>query len=208
MESPPPYSPKKKTSTGLIIALVIGGVVLCCVLPIGGIAGAGFWGINKIKGVATCAIGFEQIRDSVNAYAKANNGKLPTANKWMDQVRPFYAKEVSKVEGNPFGAIPADSIWACTNEDGTKTGIAFNSDLSGKNLKDIQDHVATIVIFEIEKPAANAAESYKARPKATSPKMFGNPRGWFYAPLEGDIKGSDFGDSSGRSRTRVEVKKD
>lgn len=208
MESPPSFTPPgKKSNTGLIVGLIIGGVVLCCVLPIGILAGGGLFAFNKVKGSLTCAMGFKDIRNAVIAYSEANNGKLPTASKWMDQVRPYYEKELqNSKEENPFGSIPVNGVWGCSNDGGTQTGIAFNSALSDKYLKDIKDRASTIVIFEVPTPAANKSEAYTERPKSSSPKMMGTPRGWFKAPLEGSISGSDLADATEGSGSRSNVK--
>lgn len=209
MESPPSFTPPgKKSNTGLIVGLIIGGVVLCCVLPIGLIGGGTFFAFKKVQGGLTCAIAFQQVRDSVTAYAEANGGKLPTASKWMDQVRPYYEKEVKSMgaEKNPFGSMPADGVWACTDESGGKTGIAFNSELSGKKLEDIQNRASKIVIFEVPTAEMNKNEPYKPLPKSSSPKLMGQPRGWFRAPLEGDIEGSEISGSAGSGRGNVKIK--
>jgi hypothetical protein len=204
MQSPPPYTPPgKKSNTGLIIGLVIGGILLCCVLPIGLIGGGGFLAFNKGKDMITCGFGIRQMRDAVIDYANANNGKLPDADRWMDQVRPYYEKQTAKMkEDNPFGHIPADSVWACTS-DGVQSGIAFNSALSGKNLKSITDRSNTIVVFEVGTPAKNKHEPYKDQSKATSPKMFGKPRGWFKAALEGPVRMGDSNFEGNQSGVRI-----
>ena len=208
MESPPPYSPPpRKSSSGLIIGLVIGGVLLCCVAPLALLGGGAYFGMKKVGPLVTCAMGFEQIRDSVVSYSEANGGKLPHAKKWMDEVRPYYQKELKKMEGNPFGSIPAEGVWSCTDDDGKKTGIAFNSALDGKNLKDVKDQIATMVIFEMGQPELNKSAPYKEQDKATSPKAFGKPRGWFAAPLSGEVKaGNQDFDFGGNGRAKVRVK--
>lgn len=209
MESPPSFTPPgKKSNTGLIVGLIVGGVVLCCVLPIGLIAGGGFFAFKKVQGSITCAFAFEQIRTSVTDYADANGGKLPTASKWMDQVRPYYEKQVksAKVEKNPFGTLPVNGVWGCTDDTGLKTGIAFNSELSNKKLADIKDKASTILIFEVPSAEMNRNEPYKPQPKNTSPKVFGNPRGWIYAPVEGKLDGSDIADATEGSQSGVNVK--
>jgi hypothetical protein len=187
METPPPYSAPKKKNTGLIIGLVIGGVALCCVGPMLLLGGGAFFMFNQTKGFATCLIGMEQLRDSVLAYAEANDGKLPKAKTWMNDVRPYFKKEVGKVEGNPF-AMSTEGTYACPGDGGEATGIAYNSALSGKTLKSIQDKVATVVLFEIEEPAENAARAYKELPVTGSPKIMNETRGWLTVTLEGDVQ--------------------
>ena len=211
MESPPSFTPPgKKSNTGLIVGLIIGGVVLCCVLPIGLIGGGTFYAVKKVQGGLTCAVAFQQLRDSVTDYAASNGGKLPTAAKWMDQVRPYYEKQVktSGAEKNPFGTMPVDGVWACVDDSGNKTGIAFNSELSGKSLEQIQDRASKIVIFEVPTPAMNKNEPYKPLPKSSSPKLMGQPRGWFRAPLEGTIEGSELSGSVNSGNANVKFNRE
>ena len=189
MEGPPPFSaPVKKKNTGLIIALVIGGIALCCIGPMLLVAGGGFFFFNKGKDLIACGQSIGFMRAAVIDYAKANGGKLPQADKWVDQVRPYYKKRVSnlKDEQKMFGAASAEGDWGCSAE-GTRTGIAFNTALSGKTLASITDK-STVLLFETTSTGANLNQLFKPLPENTSPKIMGNPRGWFTAPLEGKIK--------------------
>lgn len=176
----------KKSNTGLIVGLVIGGVVLCCGLPIGLLVGGGFWAFNKFGGFVTCGVGVTQLRSATLAYAKDHNGKLPKSETWMDDIRPYFVKEVAGEKDNPF-KMSTTGAYSCKSDEG-ETGIAFNSALSGKEIAKIKDRTAAIVIFEIEKPSLNAAQKYKPLPESSSPViMSGERRGWFSAPVEGAI---------------------
>lgn len=188
MEAPPPYQPKKK-STGLIVGLIIGGVFICCGLPLLGLGGAAFWGFNKLGPVAKCGISIEAMRDAVVAFSDDNGGKLPNAATWQDQVKPYYVKEISKrsVKENPFGVIPAEGEWGCEAEDSVVTGIAYNSELSGKMLADIKDQSEAVVLFETMQRKRNQAEKYDPAKLAKPPKRFPSPS-IFLATLRGEIK--------------------
>lgn len=188
MDSMPPNPPRaKKSNTGLIIGIIL-GVSVCCIGPIVLGVGGFFFALPKMKGYTGCATSIALLASSVEKYSQANKGKLPTANKWMDQVRPYYKKAADKLENFPFPVIKPDGEWACVDDAGNKTGIAFNSDLSEKNLADIKDQVAAVVIFEVSKPGKNLAMKYVPQDKAGSPKAFGQPRGWFTATLDGTVK--------------------
>lgn len=186
MESPPNFSPPKQNKTGLIIGLVIGGVVLCCIVPIGGIAGLGFWGYGKAKGMIQCTLTATLLSEATRDYTRANGGKLPDAAKWNQQLAPYYSKQAEELKDSPFKATDLSNGANC-DSDGTITGLAYNVDLSGKNLKQIKDQVSTIVFFEIGKTGPNLSAKYARQPKETSPMIFGKHRGWTEATLSGEI---------------------
>lgn len=193
MQTPPPFSPPgnppRKSNTALWIVLI---VVLCVVIPCGGLVALGFFGMNwfgKTLGpMARCAILFEGVRNSVEMYTKEHDGTLPKAETWQDDVKPYYAKWRDR-EGKdmgPFTPPSADGEWACEIE-GRKTGLAFNSKLSGKKWEEIDQRRTTILIYEVETVMRNANGPYKERPKSSSPKLMGNPRGWIEIPVEGSV---------------------
>lgn len=180
METPPQYAPpRKKSNTGLIIALVLGGIAVCC---IGGVALLGFFGFNFFKNtiapMAECAINYEIVHKSMLAYTKDHEGTLPAASKWQDELAPYVEKELAaqNTEGNPFKLLDPKGEWSCTT--GTKkTGMAFNSEFDGKKLADaIADD--KVIVFETDGTGRNLAEKYAEKPMASSPQMMGKPRGW------------------------------
>lgn len=179
--------PGAKNSTGMIIGLVIGGVVLCCGGSLALIGGAGWWAFNKTKGFVTCGITIQQLRDATIAYAEDHKGQLPKSATWMDDVRPYLKKETTDTEGSPF-KVNTEGVYACTEEN-SSTGIAFNSALSGKNLSSIKDPSKTFVVFEVpEPPKNNLSVPYKPLPRETSPSIMGEKhRGWYRAPVTGSV---------------------
>jgi len=191
MEAPPPYVPPapKKSKTGLIVGLILGGVVLCCILPIGLLVGGGFYAVNKTKDFVTCGTTYAVAQQALGDYVKANNGKLPTADKWSDQLRPFFSARAKKIpeQMRIIADVSASSDFGCKSEGGPATGMAFNKELSGKNTKDIKDK-GVIALFEVPRSGKNLSEVYKPQPEASSPKTMGRPRGWITAPLEGSVK--------------------
>ena len=188
MQAPPPYyaEPPKKSRTGLIVGLIIGAFCLCCALPMAFLVGAGFWGLNKLKGRVACGSTTQTIQRSLIAYAHDHNDKLPDAAKWQDELRGYYAKEIGSGDYNPlFKPSNPDGDWTCTNDDGQETGFAFNNDCSAKKTASLKDQLHTFVVFEMEQPGKNQHRAYKPMSSSTSPKVLGRRKGWFVASLEG-----------------------
>lgn len=181
-----PYGAPRRSNTGLIVGLILGGIGLCCVLPIVLFGGAAFFGFNKVKGFATCAIAYEDLNLSIRAYAKEHNDMLPPAATWQTEIIPYYKKRLStEPDAGPFQKMPADGEWGCKNEKGV-TGIAFNSEIGGKKLKDLDPK--TPVLFEIEAPKLNATEKFKARDPKTGPElMMGQRRSWIVLMADGTM---------------------
>lgn len=183
-------------------------VLVCILVPCIGfvVLGGVMWnfGKNTVFPVVTCAIGFELVRDGIKEYAKEHDGKLPNAETWQDDVRPYYKASLKKdtAEFGPFEPMSPEGAWGCKVEGDQYTGMAFNSDLSGKKLAEIEDKERTVLIFEIEKATTNAHEPYKARPRTTSPKMMGEHRGWVEVPVEGELEGIEV--KSGTKRIKVD----
>ncbi|MBC8066266.1 MAG: hypothetical protein H7Y17_15655 [Chlorobia bacterium] len=178
METPPTYAPPKKSNTGLIIGLVLGGIAICC---IGGVALMFFGGLAIFKGVAPmaeCAMNYTFVEQALSAYEREHDGKLPSAAKWQDELAPYVAKETTgeKQDGNPFKIMDAKGDWGCTAGD-TKTGMAFNTEMDGKKMEDARSK-NTVIIFESPKTGRNLALKYEMLDRASSPKLMGNPRGW------------------------------
>lgn len=203
MEVPPIYSPTpQKSKTGLIIGLVFGGIVLCCLLPVGLLVGGGLFAFKKGTDLVACSLTFNNLQRSFQRYADDHHGKLPKSDKWMNDIRPIYRNisEELRQPDSPFKIPTQDSGPFFCSTDGKLTGIAFNKVLSEKKLDDIKDKETTVMIFETEAPADNLAEKYVSRPVNLSPKLFGKPRGWFMAPVRGMAKaGMTTIDTSGAS---------
>ena len=184
MESPPPYR-QKKSNTGLIVGLIIGAVVVCCLGPLLAVGGLGYFGLKQGVPMITCAIAIEDLQKSLKDYADAHNGKLPPAKTWQTDIKEFYVKESAKnrQENSPIKIMPADGEWGCVAGE-TQTGFAYNSNVAGKKLSDLDGD--TIVIFEVAKRSLNQAMPYKPQDPKTSPKIMTEHRGWFVAPVDGD----------------------
>ncbi len=199
--SPPPFSqsgpPLRKNKTPLILTLVFVGVACLCVVPGYFLFKVGSAAMKEGLPIVQCGIAFEDVRKALKAYAGEHEGMLPSAETWQDDVRPYYAKAVKK-HGDDLGPIKpmeAGGAWGCRNASDT-TGMAFNTALGGKKLADIKDPKSTALIFEIEKPAPNAHEEFKERPRSTAPTIMGEHREWLVMFVEGEAKfnaGKKFG---------------
>lgn len=188
MDTPPAYPPVKKSNTGLIIGLILGGIAVCC---IGGVALIGFFGFRFFKDtlapIAECMIGYEAVNSSLAAYAKDHDGKLPSALKWQDELAPYVEKELSKVkeEGAPFKVMDPKGEWSCSTGE-RRTGMAFNVDVAGKDFEEAKKSNA-VVVFEVDQVQRNFSAKYVEQEKSTSPKIMGDPRGWLTIRAEGGV---------------------
>lgn len=179
METPPSYAPpKKKSNTGLIIGLVLGGIAICCV---GGVALLGFGGLKLFQGAAPmveCMMNYSVVQRAMQDYADANGGKLPAAANWQSDLKPYVEKAIVnfKKEAGPFKPMDPNGEWGCT-AGGTKTGMAYNTEAAGKTMEDVRGK-ALVTVFESTQTGRNLALKYEELPRSASPKIFGNPRGW------------------------------
>lgn len=197
-EAPPPFQRPNQAKSRTVLIVVI--VLSCVLLPCLGVIGAGIYGwifVRKnISPIAGCTLNFQQARDAILRYADTHAGKLPDARTWQDDVKSIYADMAKKTKQPFFDQMKPDGDWGCqiAGTD-TMTGMAYNSDLSGKVLAKISDSSSTIVLFEIEKPSRNASQVYKPRPFRSSPKIFGEPRGWFVIYVDGPPRNIGAGSS-------------
>lgn len=178
METPPAYAPPKKSNTGLIIGLVLGGIAICCV---GGVAVLGFGMFNLFKGakpMVECMMNYGFVDQALESYQRDHSGKLPPAASWQTELAPYLDKELAnmKKEAGPFKVIDPNGDWGCTDGN-TKTGMAFNTEASGMKMEDARAK-ETVIIFETPQSGRNLAMKYEKLDKASSPKMMGNHRGW------------------------------
>lgn len=176
--------PKRKRNTALIVWLIIGGVVLCCLLPIGLLIGFGPGLFKNAVSFAGCAASFVEIRDSIRDYSADHKGKLPPAETWQDAVRPYYQKRVAGDHKKGIPMIPAEGPWAC-KIGGERYGVAYNEEVAGK------DELATekakdVVLFQMQSVTANAHSKYEPQPPERAPNIMFGARGWLIMRMQGD----------------------
>ena len=151
-----------------------------------GMGGLAFWGFGKMKGFAGCGFAFGDVQKALLRYADSHGGHLPNAATWQDDIRNDYnAVKTPKAKLGPFPEMSAQGDWGCADEKGAMSGMAFNSDLSGKKIADITDPAGTIMVFEVSSPAKNLNKPYKPGAFLESPLIFGTHRGWMEAPVQG-----------------------
>lgn len=192
---PPPSGyqpPRRKSNAALIITIIL----ICVLVPCIAVVGFGVWiyqgpykrGIEPFMG---CAIGFKDLGHALKAYEKDHDGKLPSAETWQDDMRSYYirASESSKEERGPFPSLDPNKPFECVPaaNGGGATGIAFNTEVSGKKVSDIKDK-STVVLFETDQSSKNAHGVYKDRGE-TAPKFMGAPREWFRLDVSGHFLG-------------------
>ncbi|HRF59869.1 MAG TPA: hypothetical protein PLH94_08155 [Fimbriimonadaceae bacterium] len=205
--SAPGYAPPRNSGNKVLIVILVIIAVMCIGLIAAGV-GMYFWSMNLVKNTfiptAQCAVGFEELRAALLDYAKDHDGKLPKAETWQDDVKPYYAKVKLGTEqsqdvpkGFEIKKFPLDGDWGCKVSDKEMTGIAFNQELSEKKLSDIKDPYSTVILFEIEEPSKNAHEVYVPRSRTNAPRIImGERRDWFRITVEGRMDWSF--DSKGR----------
>jgi hypothetical protein len=188
MSPPPPAHTRRPNNTALIIM-----IILCClVLPCGMLVVGGFWGYtfttNMISPMIGCVTTFEQARSGLVQYAHDHEGKLPNAETWQDDIQKYFQRAARDLEGVPIAVEQADpaGIWTCKFGN-PPTGIAFNAEHSGALLTELSP--GEVLLFEVDEPRRNAHEVYKKRPRETSPKFFGEHRGWITMPVQGRHQG-------------------
>lgn len=183
MQTPPPVyaSGPRKSNVGLIIAIVVGAIAVCCVLPIGVL---GYFGVNmfhKALGFFGCGWTLEQMRDGMVAYAKNHGGKLPAKEHWQEDIGPY----LKPIPGSEKIKLPPMNGDVCDLDSGSSA--CYNADLAGKKLASIEDPTTAVLLWETPGRGRDKSEPYKEPAYATGPKLFGNvPRGWVIQPVTGE----------------------
>jgi hypothetical protein len=219
--APAPRSGKNPLKIVLLVMLFVGvpcivGTMLVFNVVKKGLATVG----ESFMPIVSCSQNIELARDALVEYAN-EKGTFPAAAKWQDEIEATYRKkfeskyatrEKKEVLGTTFEFVPfrKGEPWGCeVGKDASGkpkyTGLAFNSDLAGKAMKDIPDSSLAIVLFETPKGAKNLAMKYEAQPKASAPSALGQPREWIKAPMTGAV---EFNMAEGSSKAKVRVSAD
>lgn len=189
---PPPFNPAppRKNSNTKVILIILGLVAFIC---IGGLAATMIFGYRMLKDtigpIAGCGMGFDNVRSALEAYAAKNEGKLPPAATWQDDVRPFLVEVLKKSKNELEGIVPEidpGGSWGCKDGKGGLTGMAFNSELAGKKVADIKNPETTVLLFEVPTIKANQSLAYAEPPEAKRPMMMGKPRPFIKLHVKGE----------------------
>ncbi len=171
----------------MIIMIVLLVLFLICGLGAFALFQFGKGVVGMASSVITCTMNFELAHKASLAYAKEHGGKLPDADKWQDQIAPYYKRLEGKflqnnkeLQDNPvFKFKPGDIAQPLACDFGEpKTTITFNKEMSGKTLASVKEPKTTVLFFEGSSAVKNASEAYKDRPSSSSPKIMGSPREW------------------------------
>lgn len=133
-----------------------------------------------------CDNSLEATRLAIRKYASEHDGVLPKAETWQDDVRPYLGE--LKSPGRDARMMDPQGLWGCYLTDRiTMTGMAYNTEMSGRKLDEV---IGTkILVFEVEVPKRNAHEPFRRRAHETSPTTRGSGttfhRGWRTMPLDG-----------------------
>ncbi len=195
METPPPYiAPKAKNNRTLIVVLIVMAVLLCCGGPILLFGGAAWLGLKAGKPFFECIIAMGSSAKATQKYVE-KTGKYPDAAKWQDQIAPYFGVDIDKEDREAFQKVGIQTPdikkpLVCWNQD-PKTGIAFNSALSGRKASEVKAEMKAVLFFETETVKLNNAEPYKPKDKATAPKILNQAREWLTIDAEGDVRDSN-----------------
>lgn len=212
--SPPPFQPgvgsRKTSNPTQTILIILGVLALFCCVACGSCAFMGKSVMDQVMPTAKCAMVAEALSEASKEYAKEHDGKMPTADGWIEELAPYYKKQVAdittrdgeKLSDNPFvGSMFPDPTLKgpvqCVNTDASKTELVYNSDLSGVIEKEIKDASSTPLFFEVNKCWPNKALPGKDRPTGKGPKIMNEAREWMVMYVDGEMK------TSGGKRFRV-----
>jgi len=125
MSSPlegPAQPPKRSTPIGLIIAVAIVCSCGALIVIFAAILFPVFAQARRAAQSARCISNLRQLGASVNLYASDFDGHFPDPKNWMD--------EVSRIKSRPRFRCPAVA--------GSQYGFAFNKDLAGKKVSQVE----------------------------------------------------------------------
>jgi prepilin-type processing-associated H-X9-DG protein len=88
--------------------------------------------LSNLKQIALCII----------LYAKDHNEVLPDADQWIDQIRPY---------------VKTESVFRDPAAPDQKWSYAFNSNLSGVTISEIENPATTVLLFESDADKKNAS---------------------------------------------------
>ena len=156
---------------------------------------------DQVMPTAKCAMVATALGKSVNDYSAEHDGKLPSADDWITELAPYYAKQVKKfttkngekLSDNPFvGSMFPDTTLKgpvqCVMTDTSKTELVFNADLSNAIEKEIKNAGETPLFFEVNASWPIKAMPSKDRPTGKGPKIMNEARDWMVIFADGKMK--------------------
>ncbi len=174
---PPRIVPSpRRSSTGLLWA-VVAGVALVCLLPVGALV---FLGTRTAGPALGCAFAGDTIGVSLRDYAAAHGGRLPPAESWQSELRPYYERARGAAGAAGGLALPApDEGWGC-GASGERSAFVFNAALGGRVAAELKDPERQVVVFETSGPARpDRSEPFEPGRVGAPPRVGGLPRAWY-----------------------------
>lgn len=101
----------------------------------------------------TCSENLSELWKAALNYAEGHDQKLPPAEKWLDEIKPYVTK---------------DEWLHCpviAKSGGAKFGYAMNPELSGKNPDSVTDKAKTALFYDSTDTAGNAHAGLESLPK-------------------------------------------
>jgi hypothetical protein len=167
--------------------------------------------VKGLGGMSSCMLNAQLAHTALVDYAEDNDGKLPEADNWQQDVESYYMAayedQLADLQGEDMPDFfegmfqPAEPGRALTCSFGDiETGFAFNSDYAGAVLDDIEDPDYAVLLFETETASYNQAGSFEGY-DADPPKIMGEERDWIvmYAEGNNDVFSSGGGNVTIRS---------
>ena len=113
----------------------------------------------------------KQIAVGIMLYAKDHNEVLPDADQWVDQIMPY---------------VKTESVFRDPSAPDQKWSYAFNSNLSGVTLSDLDSPAATVLLFESDADKKNDSGEGDSVPAPGR-----HSKGTDYAFADGHVKWLD-----------------
>jgi len=177
MATPPP----KTNNTSLILVLVLGGGAFACLVGIAVLAAILFPVFAQARRQAQRTAAMSQMKQLALGnlmYANDHDDRLPLANAWMDELRPYIRSE--RIFHSPLAGRGGPGLES-------EYGIAFMKSLSGAKLTRIPNPAGRVVLFDSTLMGRNASSGLETLPK---PPRFGNAEtgGNVFAFADGHVK--------------------
>ena len=95
---------------------------------------------------STCERNLSRLAAAARAFARQNEGRLPSAHTWQDDIAPHLLE---------LGA--GDDPYHCPAADGIEFAYAINADIAGKDARTLRGHEHIALFFECDNNVVNAS---------------------------------------------------
>jgi hypothetical protein len=191
MQAPPSYqlppTSAPNRSVNRTLWIVAGVILLSCCIILGVFGYFAFRMMKEAMPWVGCFVHMSDIDKAMREYAKTHDGKLPPADKWQDELLPYFKDQTHELPFTMRYDLKGEA--GCKDEDGkTITGIAYNVDVAGKVFDKLQDPADTAILFEIDRVGRNLHGKYEPVDPDKSPMLvMGERRGWLELAASGDL---------------------